>query len=183
MALTATVHRLAVTLSDVDRGCYEELDLRMARHPSESNRYFWLRLLGYCLSYEDGIAFSKGGLSDAEEPPVSIRDATGLLKAWIDVGSPSADRLHRAAKAADRVALFSATERGLLEREAASRKIHALDSIEVQLVEPGLLDQLESHLEKSLRLELVRNAGSLYVTLPKTTLSGTIDEIRLGSQA
>jgi uncharacterized protein YaeQ len=99
------------------------------------------------------------------------------------VGSPSADRLHRAAKAADRVALFSATERGLLEREAASRKIHALDSIEVQLVEPGLLDQLESHLEKSLRLELVRNAGSLYVTLPKTTLSGTIDEIRLGSQA
>lgn len=181
MALTATVHRLGVTLSDVDRGCYEELDLRMARHPSESGRYFWLRVLGYCLSYEEGIAFSKGGLSDADEPPVSIRDATGVLKAWIDVGAPSADRLHRAAKAAQRVALFSATDRVHLEREAASRKIHALQDIEVQLVEPGPLDQLESHLEKNLRFELVRNAGSLYFTLPKGTLSGTISEIRLGA--
>src|SRR6188768_1958505 len=99
MALTATVYRLTITLSDVDRGVYEALDLRVARHPSESARYFWQRTLAYCLCYEEGIAFSKGGLSDSDEPPVSIVDGTGVLRAWIDVGSPSADRLHRAAKA------------------------------------------------------------------------------------
>ena len=61
MALTATVYHLPVQLSDVDRGVYESLDLRLARHPSETMRYLLTRLLAYCLCYEDGIAFSKGG--------------------------------------------------------------------------------------------------------------------------
>ena len=180
MALGATLYRLNVTLSDVDRGVYESLDLRMARHPSESARYFWQRALAYCLSYEEGIAFSKGGLSEAEEPPVSIHDPTGVLLAWIDVGSPSAERLHRASKAARRVALFSAAERALLEREASSRKIHALEDIAVYLLEPAFLDALEPHLEKHLAFELVRSTGALYVTLPKTLLEGSVTETRLG---
>jgi uncharacterized protein YaeQ len=180
MAPSATIYRLGITLSDVDRAVYERLDLRVARHPSESARYFWQRTLAYCLSYEEGIAFSKGGLSDSDEPPVSIHDPTGIFVAWIDVGSPSAERLHRASKAARRVALFSATERVLLEREAASRKIHALEEIEVFLLEASFLDSLEQHLEKHLELELVRTSGTLYVTLPKgSVVEGSITETRL----
>ena len=176
MAPSATVYHLVLTLSDVDRGVYETLDLRLARHPSESARYFWLRTLAYCLCYEDGIAFSKGGLSDSDEPPISIFDPTGIRLAWIDVGSPSAERLHRAAKAARRVALFSASEWSLLEREAASRRIHEVESIEVQLLEPAFLDALEPHLQKHLTLELVRSAGTLYVTLPSALVQGSISD-------
>lgn len=183
LALTATVYRLGVTLSDVERGVYETLDLRVARHPSESARYFWQRVLAYCLSYEEGIAFSKGGLSDAEEPPVSIVDPTGVLLAWIDVGSPSAERLHRASKAARRVALFTATERVHLEREAASRKIHALEELAVYLLEPRFIDALEPLLEKKhIQVELVHSSGTLYVTLPGgQVIEGSITETRLGS--
>lgn len=182
MALTATVHRLNITLSDVDRSVYESLELRVARHPSESARYFWQRTLAYCLSYEEGIAFSKGGLSDAEEPPVSIHDPTGVFLAWIDVGSPSADRLHRASKAARRVALFSATELSLLQREASSRKIHNVEDIEVTLLDARFLDSLEQKLEKSLTMELVRNSGTLYVTLPGgTVLESPVTEARLST--
>lgn len=181
MALTATVYRLNVTLSDVDRGVYESLELRVARHPSESARYFWQRTLAYCLSYEEGIAFSKGGLSDSDEPPVSIHDPTGVLLAWIDVGAPSAERLHRAAKAARRVALFSAVDRTQLDREAASRKIHNVENIELWLLEPAFLDALEQRLEKTLTLELVRNSGSLYVTFPGgNVVESAITETRLG---
>jgi uncharacterized protein YaeQ len=181
MAPSATIYKLGITLSDVERGVYERLELRVARHPSESARYFWQRTLAYCLSYEEGIAFSKGGLSDSDEPPVSIVDPTGILMAWIDVGSPSAERLHRASKAARRVALFSATELTLLEREAASRKIHALEDIQVFLLEPSFLDALETHLEKHLELELVRSSGVLYVTMPKGIVEGTITETRLSA--
>jgi uncharacterized protein YaeQ len=179
MALTATVVRLDITLSDVERGVYETLELRTAQHPSESARYFWLRVLGYCLSYEEGIAFSKGGLSNAEDPPISIHDPTGVLRAWIDVGSPSADRLHRASKAAQRVALFSATPRNLLEREAATQRIHKLEEIAVFLLQPAFIDALEPHLGKQLKLELVRNSGTLYVTFPGAMVEGSIEEIRL----
>jgi uncharacterized protein YaeQ len=179
MALGSTVHHLIITLSDVDRGVYEKLDLRVARHPSESARYFWQRVLAYCLSYEEGIAFSKGGLSDAEEPPVSIYDPTGIFLAWIDVGAPSADRLHRASKAARRVQLYSGVEREHLEKEAASRKIHALEEIQVFLLEARFLDALEPHLEKHSVLELVRSSEALYVTFAKGMVEGTISEIRL----
>jgi len=182
MALTATVYKLGIALSDVDRGVYEQLELRVARHPSESARYFWQRTLAYCLSYEEGIAFSKGGLSDSDEPPVSIVDPTGILLAWIDVGSPSAERLHRAAKAARRVALFSAAELAHLEREAASRKIHALEEIAVFLLQGSFLDSLELHLQKHVELELVRSDSTLYVTVPKVgVVEGTITETRLSA--
>jgi len=179
MALTATMHHFQITLSDVDRGVYEALDLRVARHPSETLRYMVTRTLAYCLSYEEGISFSKGGLSSAEEAPVSVRDATGVLRAWIDVGSPSADRLHKASKAAQRVALFTHVELPLLLREAGARAIHRIEQIEVFRLEPEFLDAFGGRLEKNSKFELVRTDGQLYVTLGAEQFNGTLSACSL----
>lgn len=173
MALTATVHRFEVSISDVDRDVYETFDLRVAQHPSESMRYLLTRTLAYCLSYEEGIAFSKGGLSSAEEPPVSVRDATGLLLAWIDIGSPSADRLHKASKAARRVAVFTHSDLPALRKEAEG--IHKAGDIEVFRIAPELLDALERRIQRNAAFEITRNEGMLYVTLDGEHLEGPID--------
>lgn len=165
MALGATLYRFQVALSDVDRGVYEGLDLRLARHPSESLRYLELRALAYCLCYEEGITFSKGGLSSTEEPAIAVRDPTSVLKHWIEIGSPSAERLHRASKSAPRVSLFSGAELKLLRREAATREIHRLEEISLYRLDPAFLDALEAVIERNLELELVRNEGILYLTV------------------
>jgi len=175
MALTATIYRWQITLSDVDRQTYEALDLRLARHPSETLRYMLTRAIAYCLSYEPGIMFSKGGLSDADEPPVSVVDPTGLRTAWIDVGAPSAERLHRASKATARVAVFTHVDLEQLRREAASRPIHRAHDIVVYRLEPALLDAIEGGVDRNTKLELVRSDGRLYITLDGTTLDGAID--------
>ena len=174
MALTATMYHFQITLSDVDRGVYEVLDLRVARHPSETMRYLVTRTLAYCLSYEDGIAFSKAGLSSVEEAPLSVRDATGVLRAWIDIGSPSAERLHKASKAAGKVLLFTHVELPLLLREASARAIHHVEQIEVYRFEAEFLDALDQKLEKNSKFEVVRTDGQLYVTIGGNTLNGTI---------
>lgn len=179
MALTATIHQFQVTLSDVDRGVYESLDLRVARHPSESARYLLTRTLAYCLSYEDGIAFSKGGLSSAEEPPITVRDPTGILLAWIDVGAPSAERLHKAAKAARRVVLYTHVDPALLRREASSRAIHKVDEIAVYRFAPSFLDALENTVDRLTKLELVRTDGRLYVTVGGEVIEGDLERVRL----
>ncbi|HYP76372.1 MAG TPA: YaeQ family protein [Polyangiaceae bacterium] len=179
MALTATIYHFQITLSDVDRGVYEALDLRVARHPSETMRYLVTRTLAYCLSYEDGITFSKGGLSSAEEAPVSVRDATGVLRAWIDVGSPSAERLHKASKAAGRVMLFTHVELPLLLREASARPIHHVERIEVYRLAAEFLDALDQKLDKNSKFEVVRTDGQLYVTIGGETLNGTITQCTL----
>src|SRR4051812_2041356 len=98
MALTATVYNFDVQLSDVDRNVYETLALRVARHPSETEEYLVTRVLAYCLEYTEGITFSKG-LAEPDEPAVVVRDLTGALRVWVEVGAPTADRLHKASKA------------------------------------------------------------------------------------
>jgi uncharacterized protein YaeQ len=183
MALTATIHRFRVTLSDVDRAVYESLDLRVARHPSESARYLVTRTVAYCLSYEEGIAFSKGGLSSADEPPIAVRDPTGILLAWIDVGSPSADRLHRAAKAARRVVVYTHADPVLLRREASSRAVHRLDEIEVYRLEPSLLDAIEAAIDRSTELEIVRSDGRLYVTVEGKVIEGDVARVSLAQSS
>jgi uncharacterized protein YaeQ len=179
MALAATIYRLTITLSDVDRAVYETLDLRIARHPSESLRYMLTRTIAYCLSYEEGIAFSKGGLSSTDEPPIAVHDPTGILLAWIDVGAPSAERLHKASKAARRVALFTHVEAGQLRREASSRAIHKVEDIALWRLEPSFLDALEAKIDRNTKMELVRNDGQLYVNVGDTMLEATIERATL----
>lgn len=179
MALGATIYRFLVTLSDVDRGVYESLDVRLARHPSESARYLLTRALAYCLSYEEGIVFSKGGVSSTDEPPIAIRDATGLLKAWIEIGSPSAERLHKASKAAPRVELYSHAELASLRREAATRPVHRVEEIVVQRFEPAFLDAFEAKVERNTSFELVRNSGELYLSFAGSTVNGAVTSASL----
>ena len=177
MALTATIYRWQVSVSDVDRGVYEALDLRLACHPSESLRYLITRALGYCLSYEEGIAFSKGGISSTDEPPISVRDPTGLLLAWIDVGSPSAERLHKAAKAASRVSVFTTLDLDALRKGAQA--IHKAASIQVFRIEPELVAALEARAERNLSFELTRSEGQLYVTVGSETFAGVVEQTQL----
>ena len=175
MALSATIHRFEIGLSDVDRGVYETLDLRVARHPSETPRYMLTRVIAYALSYEEGIAFSKGGLSTAEEPPISIHDPTGLLTAWIDVGTPSGDRLHKASKAAPRVSVFTSADLAMLRREVHGRTVHRLSEIAVHRLETSFLDAIEAHLERHTRFELVRTDGQLYATVAGGSIEGSLE--------
>ena len=99
MALSATIYNFDIELSDTDRDVYETLALRVARHPSESEEYLIARLIAYLMEFTEGIEFSRG-ISTPDEPAIAVRDLTGALKTWIDVGTPDAARLHKAAKLA-----------------------------------------------------------------------------------
>ena len=98
MALSATIYHFSIQLSDVDRGVYEALALKVARHPSESEAHLLTRVLAYCLEFAEGIGFSRG-ISEPDEPALSVRDLTGALKVWIDIGSPARARPPHAAQA------------------------------------------------------------------------------------
>jgi len=179
MAQPVTIYRIAINLSDVDRGVYEMLDLRLAKHPSETVRYLLTRVLAYALSYEEGIAFSKGGLSNSDEPPVSVRDATGVQTAWIDVGMPSADRLHKASKATRRVALFTSGDVALLRKDAATRPIHRAEALAIWCLETRFLDELEAVIGRDTNIELVHTDGQLYATIGGKVIEGSVTRASL----
>jgi len=173
MALTATIHTFEVALSDVDRGCYEALSLRVARHPSESEEYLVTRVLAYCLEYREGIAFSKG-LSEADEPALSVRDMTGALQAWIEVGLPDAPRLHKAAKLAPRVVVYTHKDPALILRQLAGQRIYRGEELELFAVDRDLVSALVQRLERRMIFDLTVSERQLYVALGGETLTGVI---------
>jgi uncharacterized protein YaeQ len=172
MALGATVYHLEIALSDTDRGVYESLDLRLARHPSETMRYLVARTLAFALLHEEGISFSKG-LSATNEPAVWLREADGRVRLWVDVGNPSAERLHRASKAADRVVVF-AYDADRLRESVAGERIHRAGRIEVHFVPTALLDALGEATGRHASWELVHSGGQLYVTIAGRTFEGPL---------
>jgi uncharacterized protein YaeQ len=178
MATASTLYRFDVDLSDVDRGVYEKLELRVAQHPSETTRYLLTRVLAYCLSYEEGIEFSRG-LSNPDEPAVWVKDLQGTVRAWIEVGTPSADRLHKAMKAVGRVSIFSQHDVELLRRGLRGKTVHRAEEIDVYPVVPALLDALEPLLARSNTWTLARNDAEIYLTSGKHTATARLSRVAL----
>jgi len=175
VALSATVHNFSIRLADADRGVYEALALKAARHPSESAEFLVTRVLAYCLEYVEGIAFSRG-LSEPDQPAISVRDLTGALRAWIEVGTPDAARLHKAAKAAPRVAAYSHRGPEPLRR-LAGEKIHRAESLELYAIDREFIDTLAQRLERRMDFDLSVSGRHLYLSLGGETIAGPVDRV------
>jgi uncharacterized protein YaeQ len=179
MALNATIYTFEITLNDADRGVYQALAFRAARHPSETEEFLLTRVLAYCLEYREGIAFSKG-LSDPDAPALEIRDLTGTRQSWIDIGTPDPSRLHRAAKATPRVAVYSHKDIDPLLAGLAAGKVHRAHEIEIYALERALLAALAARLARRMSFDLAVSERSLYLTLDDQTLSGSVTSHRAG---
>jgi len=168
MALGSTIYVFDIELADADRGVYENLALRVAQHPSETPDYLITRVLAYCLEHTEGIGFSKG-LSDPGDPAIFVRDLTGALLAWVDIGLPEPERLHRASKAAPRVAVYTHKDAAQWAVKLAGAKIHRAEKLEVFAFDRGWLAQLVSRLERRMRFSLARSEGEIYLTIGGNT--------------
>lgn len=178
MAQGATIYVFDITLNDADRNVYETLSFRIARHPSETEEFLLTRVLAYCLEYREGIQFSKG-LSEPDVPALAIRDLTGALQAWIDIGAPEAERLHKAMKGSPRVAVYVHRDvAGLMERLAAAT-VHRVEQLEIYAVDRELLGALAKRLGRRMSFDLAVADRNLYVTLGEETLSGVIEPLRV----
>ena len=180
MALGATIYVLHIDLADSDRGVYRPLELRVARHPSESEDYFLARVLAYCFEYAEGIAFSNG-LFEPDEPTIAIRDLTGLMQSWIDVGAPEAARLHRAAKAAPRVAVYTHKDPGPWIARLAGERIHRVEALELYALDRAWLASLASKLERRMSFSLTVAERNVYLSIGADTLSCVIERIDLNN--
>lgn len=178
MALTATIYNFDVQLSDVDRNVYATLAVRAARQPSETEEYLATRALAYCLEYTEGIAFTKG-LAEPDVPAIEVRDLTGALACWIEVGSPDAARLHKASKASPRVAVYTFKDPSLLLRQLAGERIHRAEAIEVYAFDPAFIAELVSRMDRRTAFDLAVTERHLYLTIGGETLESVLNRLAI----
>lgn len=176
MALTATMRKFDLVLSDSDRGVYETLELRVAQHPSETDRYLVTRVLARALEHDEGVDFTKG-LSSADEPAIWRKDLRGDLQAWIEVGAPTPERLHRALKACDRVAVYGHNRMRELARSVVEFEAHRAEELAVFALDAAFLDRVATKLDRNNKWELSVSGGTLYLTIGGALFEGTVERI------
>jgi len=178
MAQTATIYNLKIELADMDRGIYETIELRVARQPSETPEYMLTRVLAYCLEYGDGIMLTEG-VAAGNDPAILRKDLTGRVTAWIEVGMPDADRLHRGSKLAGRAAVYTHRDVRRLLAIFAAAKIYGAERIPIYSLDPGFVDELAGLVERRSEFTLSITERELFITIGDRNFTTTITEHRI----
>lgn len=173
MAIGSTVHTFEVQLADTDRGIYEDYSLRVARHPSETDPYMLTRVLAYGLEFAEGIAFG-GSISSTEEPAVLVRDMTGLIMAWVEIGAPDAERLHHGSRLAERTVVYTHRDPAKVMAPWTDKRIHRREDIRVYSFDPGFIESAAALIERRNTMTLTRAEGVIYLDLNGTSLTSTV---------
>ena len=176
MAQTSTLYRFTVDLSDVDRNLYQTLEFRAAMHPSESIPFFVTRVLAFCLNFRDGLEFS-GGISTPDDPALKVMGLTGGIDLWIDIGNPTAKRIHKASKSANKVLIYTHKAAQMLVEEFKEEGVHKLEAIGIYSLDQRFLNALGASLNRDNHWEMTHNEGELYVGVGKETYQGRIMKV------
>lgn len=176
MAQGSIVHRFTLDVSDADRGVYEQVDLRLALHPSETPQFLAARVLAWALEVTEGLEAS-AGVCVGDEPALRVVEPDGRVAVWIEVGSPDAARLERAARAAPAVRVYCHREPRALAQAAAGVRPERLARVTMRGLPVALLDGLAERLRRTNDWGIVHTDGELYVTVDGQTLSGTIARV------
>ena len=177
MALSATIFNFDTELADVDRGVYEALALRIARHPSETPEFMLTRLLAYCLEYTEGIEFTEG-VSAGDDPAVLVRDMTGRITAWIEVGMPDASRLHRGIKLAGRAAVYTHRNITKVLEGLNGKQVFRAADIPVYEFAKEFVDDAAAVLQRRNTLTLSITERQLYLDIDGQTFNTPVVEHR-----
>lgn len=177
MALTSTLYNFSVQLSDIDRNVYETLELRIARHPSETAEYLLTRLLAYCLEYQEGIELSEG-VAATDQPAVLVKDLTGRITAWIEVGTPDPERLHRGTKLAGRSAVYIQRDPTQYLAQLAGHKVHRAAEIPIYSFGREFIPTVAAQLERRCAISISVTERQIYLDVKGQNYSTAIEDHR-----
>ena len=179
MALKSTVFKAQLAVADIDRGYYADHALTLARHPSETDERMMVRLAALALNAHalqtecngDGTLAFGAGLSDPDDPDVSLRDFTGRTRLWIEVGQPEDKPVARACSKADQVLVYAFSHAAEIWWRGIESKLTRLDRLQVWRIPAPSSQALAGLAERSMQLQATIQEGALMLSSAK----GTVD--------
>ena len=183
MALKSTIFKADLQLADIDHGCYTDLQLTLARHPSETDERMMLRLAALALNAHqvhdlcggDGRIGFGAGLSSPDEPDVQLLDFTGRTRLWVEVGQPDDKPLAKACSKADAVIVYAYGPAAEVWWRAIEGKLTRLDRLQVWRIAAADALALAALAERSMQLQATVQEGQL-------TLSAAAGSVTLEPQ-
>jgi uncharacterized protein YaeQ len=105
MAQKATIYKVELSVSDMDRHYYETHKLTVAKHPSETDERLMVRILAFALNAHEQLEMTKG-LSTDDEPDIWQKSLSGELELWVALGLPSEKVVRQSCGKADAVVIY-----------------------------------------------------------------------------
>ena len=105
MAQNATIYKVELSVSDMDRHYYETHKLTIAKHPSETDERMMVRILAFALNAHENLEMTKG-LSTDDEPDIWQKSLSGELDVWVALGLPSEKVMRQSCGKARKVVVY-----------------------------------------------------------------------------
>ena len=105
MAQKATIYKVELSVSDMDRHYYETHNLTVAKHPSETDERLMLRILAFALNAHEQLEFTKG-ISTDNEPDIWQKSLSGELELWVELGLPGEKIVRQSCGKANEVVVY-----------------------------------------------------------------------------
>lgn len=179
MALPSTRYEFRLTLSHVERGIDVQRSAIVARHPSETAEHLMLRVLAYCLFYDERLEFGPG-LCDPESADLWARDLTGQITTWVECGAADPDKvrkvfLHHSGAAVHAVFVEPRRRDELLAGVATWKKTpRGRAVLGVWEIDPALLSALAARQDRRQTWSVTLVGEHAYLDVDGTPLDGPI---------
>ncbi|QKI88282.1 YaeQ family protein [Thiomicrorhabdus xiamenensis] len=165
MALKPTVYKFKISLSDLNRSHYDAISLTVAKHPSENDERMMTRLLAYCLNAQEGLDFG-AGLSEVDDPAISLTTLDDQLALWIDVGEPAVDRIKKASRKAQKVRVYSFNSKSDVWWEQGQAQFSRLE-VDVYRFNWNEIQAFAAMLERTMDFSVTISGNSAYIAAAK----------------
>lgn len=163
MALKATIYKADLSIADMDRNYYGDHTLTIARHPSETDERVMIRLLAFALHADPALAFTKD-LFDVDEPALWLKDLTGAIDLWIEVGQPDEKRLLKAAGRSEKVIVYSYSATSDIWFKGLAKGIDRARNVAVVNIPNEASVQLEKMAKRNMQLQCTIQDSQVWLT-------------------
>ncbi len=164
----------------MDRNYYAEHALTVARHPSETDERMMARILAFALNADERLEFG-AGLSDTDAPGLWLKDLTGAIVHWIDVGQPEDKRVLRACGRAERVTVYAYGDRAGQWWKAVGEKLARAKNLAVWSVPAEAGTALASLAARTMRLQCTVQEGQIWFSDEGRTVQFHLTELKAGT--
>lgn len=163
MAIKATIFKADLQIADMDRHYYQDHALTIARHPSETDERMMMRVLAFIIHADEALAFGKG-ISAEDEPDLWLKDLTGTIKLWIEVGQPDEKRILKACGRSARVVIYSYSSNSNIWWGQIGNRVERAKNLTVINLAPTVSLALAAFARRSMQLQCTIQDGQIWVT-------------------
>ena len=186
MALKSTIFKANLAVADIDHNYYADHALTLARHPSENDERMMVRIIALALNaYKlqsvcdgDGVLGFGAGLSNTDDPDVSLRDFTGRTRVWIEVGQPEEKPLMKACGKADEVLLYCFSHAAGIWWKGIENKLVRLQNLAVWRIPSETSQAVAALAQRSMQLQATIQENALMLGDGKTSIDIELQRLK-----